>query len=375
MTLEQNGNIEIKILLSDINKLSLQNKTSIYEKVYSFYVYKNNKVIDKIKREKGNSIVYWVVEPGQYKFKLFIKKEDGSTESIMTNEISFEGLKPIYCSVQNQRTTLQWFKNIWIVFNEIWINRARMYRISVYEYNLANKDSYLGKLWNIINPLIQIGTYWFVFGIGIRNNAPVDGYPFLIWMLCGLIPWFFISHGVVKGAASIYSKSGTVLKLKYPISTISVGTILVEFYNHMVVLGILVIILLSFGYFPNLYWFNLIYYLGYELVFLISFSFITSVLTMIARDFQKLLSSIMKLWFYLTPILWDMSRLPDWVQFILKLNPVYYIVCGFRDSLIYETAFYRNDKKILFFWSVNIVLIVIGCNLQVKFRDKFIDML
>ncbi len=373
MTLEQNGNIEI--LLSDINKLSLQNKTNIYEKVYSFYVYKNNKVIDKVKREKENSIVYWVVEPGQYKFKLFIKKEDGSTESIMTNEILFEGLKPIYCSVQNQKTTFQWFKNVWTVFTEIWINRARMYRISVYEYNLANKDSYLGKLWNVINPLIQIGTYWFVFGIGIRNNAPVDGYPFLIWMLCGLIPWFFISHGVVKGAASIYSKSGTVLKLKYPISTISVGTILVEFYNHMVVLGILAIILLSFGYFPNLYWFNLIYYLGYELVFLISFSFITSVLTMIARDFQKLLSSIMKLWFYLTPILWDMSRLPDWVQFILKLNPVYYIVCGFRDSLIYKTAFYTNDKKILFFWSVNIVLIVIGCNLQVKFRDKFIDML
>ncbi len=367
--------IKTEIALSEINKITISVDKQNEKDKYAYYIYKNDKIIEKISYTSNNVNVYWVTEPGEYKVKVFVKNQQGEKNSAFTEPIDFEGLKPIICSAQENESSFRWLKNIIIIFREIWQNRMRMIRLSLYDYSLANKDSYLGRLWSILNPLIQIGTYWFVFGIGIRNNKPVGNHPFLPWMLCGLIAWFFFSYSITHGASSIYSKSGTALKLKYPVSTIPMGSILVGFYNHLVVLCILVIMLFFFGYYPNLYWLNLLYYFLYEFVFLTGFAMITSVLTMIARDFQKLLSSLIRLWFYLTPILWNMDNLPNFVQFILRLNPALYIVTGFRDSLIYKNMFFIHTNKILFFWTLNVILIVIGCNLQMKFRNRFIDML
>ena len=368
-------NAETKVELSDINKLTIWCENKNDADKYAFYIYKDNKCVEKIPYSYKNTTTYWPTELGEYKVKVFIKAADGKKGSKFTNAVNFEGLRPVFYSGEKSQKSFIWLRNVLTIFVELWKNRMRMIRISLYDYTLANKDSYLGKLWSILNPLIQIGTYWFVFGVGIRNNKPVGNHPFLPWMLCGLIPWFFISQGVVNGASSIYSKSGTALKLKYPISTIPFGSILVGFYNHLIVLCILAIMLFCFGYYPNLYWFNLIYYFIYEIIFLTSLAMVTSVLTMIARDFQKLIASLIRLWFYLTPILWNMDKLPEWVQFVLRLNPALYIVTGFRDSLIYKNMFYIHTNKILFFWTINLVLIIIGCNLQVKFRNKFIDML
>lgn len=371
----ENGVINTKIELSEINKMTVFVDKENEADRYAYYIYKNDKVIEKVSYTNQNTNVYWVSEPGVYKIKVFVKNTQGNKKCTLTEEIHFDGLRPIICSETNTTDHFKWIKNVVTIAKEIWQNRKRMIRLSFYDYALANKDSYLGRLWSILNPLIQIGTYWFVFGIGIRNNKPVGGHAFLPWMLCGLMPWFFFSYCIVNGASSIYAKSGTVFKLKYPVSTIPMGAIFVGFYNHLVVLAMLVISLIFFGYYPNIYWLNLIYYLLYEFVFLTSFSMITSVLTMIARDFQKLLSSLIRLWFYLTPILWSMDNLPQWVQTILKLNPALYIVNGFRDSLIYGNMFFVHTNKIIFFWSLNVVLIIVGCNLQMKFRNKFIDML
>ena len=67
--------------------------------------------------------------------------------------------------------------------------------------------------------------------------------------------------------------------------------------------------------------------------------------------------------------------MPEWMQSILKLNPALYIVNGYRDSILYQQMFYARTDEMFFFWGINILLLVLGCNLQMKFRNKFIDML
>ncbi|MFI3226598.1 MAG: ABC transporter permease [Clostridia bacterium] len=289
--------------------------------------------------------------------------------------MEFEGLKPNLSEKNTKQKNKSVVESVKEVINEIRENCQRIIRISLFDYKLLNKDSYLGAGWNLLNPLIQIGTYWFVFGIGIRSGSPVNGHPFLIWMLCGLIPWFFISTCITQGASSIYAKARLMLTLKYPISTMPLSTILVAFYQHIAVLGILVLLLFVHGYFTNLYWINILYYFVYEFAFLVSLAMVTSVLTMIARDFQKLINSLIRLLFYLTPILWTIENLPITVQKIFQLNPVLYIVSGFRDSLLYDISIFEHLDKMVFFWILNLILFAIGCKLQVKFRDKFIDML
>ena len=136
----------------------------------------------------------------------------------------------------------------------------------------------------------------------------------------------------------------------------------------------LLITFFFFGYPPSLYWLNLVYYLFYAVVFFTALAMVTSVLSMIAIDFQKLINSLIRLLFYLTPILWSTEKLPLLVQYILKLNPCLYIADGFRDSLLYHIPFYLHHWRMAFFWLVNVFFIILGSNLQAKYKNQFLDL-
>lgn len=108
---------------------------------------------------------------------------------------------------------------------------------------------------------------------------------------------------------------------------------------------------------------------------------ITSVLNMIARDTRKLILACMRLILYLTPILWPISRfseqtlLFDIIRFVMKINPIYYIVCGYRDCFLYHLGFMHYWKQMLAFWGITGILFVVGCYMMHKFKHKFIDMI
>lgn len=372
-------NNDTVIEIQDVNRISFSCKHDDGAHEYAFYVYKDNQIVSRTKYSTDDNGVFWAVEEGKYKIKIFYRPIVGyikgmAIDTFFTEEVYFPGLN-FTPSIKKQGLLKQSFINTATVLKEILINLKRIYRLSRYDYLLKNKDSYLGKVWDLLTPLIKIGTFWFVFGIGIRNGRDVDGIPFVVWMLCGLIPWFFFSGCLVHGANSIYSRANTVLKIKYPISTIPIEEIFVQFYEHSVVLIILFVTLFYYGFFPNMYWLNLLYYVLYEVFFLSAFSMLSSALTMVARDFQKMLGSVIQLWFYITPILWSMENLPLFVQKILKLNPALYIVEGFRDSLIYDRSFIEHPYRLFFMWVLNTVLLIVGANVQVRFRDRFSDML
>lgn len=341
---------------------------------YAFYVYRDGQIVERFPYQNAPEINYWAIEPGVYAFKVFIKNADGEKVSSTSSPLPFSGSKTIYCNVESPKHKFDWLLNVFLALQEIWVNRKRMIRISRYDYRVLNKDAYLGNIWNILNPLIQIGTYWFVFGLGLRRGADVKGYPYIVWMLCGMIPWFFMSACIVSGAGAIRSRGMSALKMRYPIATMPVGTILVNFYSHIWMVALLLITILATGNAPSLMWLNLIYYFIYALVFFSALSMITSVFTMIAMDFQKLVAACIRLLFYMTPILWTIDNFPPAIQFILRLNPCLYYVDGFRDTLLFHTPFYIYGDKIFFFWTLNILLLIWGSNLQMKYKNQFMDL-
>lgn len=362
--------------LTDRNRMCCEYGGADNEHEYAFYVLKDGEEIDRIPYQKSGRYVYWPMEAGRYTMKVFIRNAAGK-RSVYSNEVIFDGIdrqKATETPKARRFSCKDIVRNICGVIKEILTHRERMIRISLYDYQVLNKDAYLGNAWNVLNPLIQIATYWFVFGFGIRGGQDVDGFPYLVWMLCGMIPWFYFSAGITGGAGAIRQKGISVLKMRYPMAIIPYEKILVEFYNHVTMIGILLITLILMGYMPTIYWLNLIYYLVYGIVFLASLAMVTSVLSMIALDTQKLIQASIRLLFYLTPILWSLDRMPPQIGKILRLNPVLYYVDGFRESLLYQVAFYHNPKKVLFFWLINVVLFAIGCNLIMKYKDQFIDM-
>lgn len=367
------NDIDIKVTLTEMNRLEIKsNKIENCE--YAFYIYKDDKCIDKISYSAKNEIVYWLSLPGEYRVSVFVKelKLDKVRKESNTIYFSQEGMLSNNSQNKNQKGI---FKKAYMIVKELCKNIVLAVRMAKFDYQLENKDTYLGKVWSLLTPLIQIGTYWFVFGIGLRQSKDVDGYPFIIWMLCGIIPWFYINGGILQGANSIMKKANTLTRMRFPLSTVPLSAIIVCGFEHIMMLFVMFVMFLSMGVYPSIWWLNIIYYIIYMVFFLTSLSLITSVFTVIARDFYKLLQSMMKLLFYVTPVLWTMDKMPMIFQYCMEFNPIYYIIKGFRESILYNIPFYNNIEGIIFFWTINTILFIIGANLQVKFRNKFIDLI
>lgn len=247
-------------------------------------------------------------------------------------------------------------------------------RLSLYEIKSANKNNYLGLAWELINPAIQIAIYWFIFGFGIREREAVDGDPFFQWMLAGIVIWFFFNPSIIEGSKSIYQRVQMLSKMNFPMSLIPNIVIYSKFYSHIGLLLLAIIVLNLAGYPISIYYLQLPIYIVAGYAFIFALSLITSTLNTFIRDLQMLLQAMLRMLLYMTPILWATSSLPEWIQLLLKLNPLYYLVEGYRSSLLgSEWYLVEHWQYTIYFWGVTLFLLSIGSMLHVKFRRRFID--
>lgn len=262
------------------------------------------------------------------------------------------------------------------VLNENIQNIYRIYSIAKYELLADMYDSKLGIFWNFANPAIQVLTYWFVFGYVFEKKA-VDGIPYLVWMLGGMVVWFFISPCITDGCNAVYKKIDVITKMKFPVSILPMTVVLQKLFDHFCLMVILVIIFAFHGYYPSVHWFGLIYYSVCAILFSVALSLTTSVLNMLARDTRKLILACMRLLLYLTPVLWSIDRFAEGriIRKILECNPIYYIVQGYRDCFFYHKGFLGYTWSMGWFWGITLVLFLGGSYMMYKFKTRFIDMI
>lgn len=265
------------------------------------------------------------------------------------------------------------FSSLKYVLNENFKNIYRIFSIAKYELISENRDSKLGILWKVLNPTIQIFTYWFAFGLGIRQGNDVNGIKFFYWMIAGLAVWFFISPCITAGVNSIHKKKKIITKMKFPISILPTMVVLKETFNHLCMLAIVYIILLFGGIKPNITNLQIIYYIICIIAFSISLAMITSTLNMFTRDVKKIVQVSIRMLLYATPILWTMEKMPIMLQNIMKYNPIYFVVEGYRNSLFYHEPLFSNLNEHIFFWILVFIMFFIGSKLMYSFRHKYID--
>lgn len=268
-------------------------------------------------------------------------------------------------------------KSLRIILKEQIMNRYRIYSIAKYELLAEMRESKLGIFWNIANPCIQLFTYWFVFGLGLRNGRDVGSVPYVTWMVVGMSAWFFISPSILKGTSCIYNKKNIISKIKFPASILPIITVMKEFFNHIFMLAVVLVLVLLNGGHMSLSWLWLFYYMFCAVVLCIGFGMVLSVLNMFTRDVKKLVSAFMRMFMYLTPILWTMENIEvsyPTLVYVLKANPLYYIVEGYRGAIFFNDSPLNHPAQNLYFWLVVLILFVLGSYLLNKYKGKFIDM-
>jgi teichoic acid transport system permease protein len=257
-------------------------------------------------------------------------------------------------------------------------------RLSAFEMKSANTNNYLGRLWEILNPIIQLSIYWLVFGIGVRGGQKITmengaQVPFFIWMVTGMIVWFFVNPAISKSSKSIYSRIQLISKMSFPMSAIPSFVIMANFYTHLMLVAVVTIFLQFTDFKLSVYYIQLPYFMLATLIFLLALALITSTLSTIVRDVQQIVQSVLRMMLYLTPLIWHTDKLVlkgvD-LTFLLKLNPLYYLVEGYRASLLGTTWYIvEYAQYTLYFWILIFVMLLLGSTLHLKFRTRFVDFL
>jgi len=223
-------------------------------------------------------------------------------------------------------------KEIIAVLKEQIQHSGMIFRMSRYEDKATYQSHYLGLAWQILNPAIQIGIYYLVFGLGVNNNRQVDGFPFIIWMLVGITAWFYISSSVLGASNSIHRQVGMVAKMKFPVSILPTINIVSNLSSYIPMVAIVVGSLLFTGNTPTIYWLQYFYYFFCMVSFLFAYGVLNATITVLVRDYHIFLQSVLRLLFYVSGPIWDINNrnMPVWLVKILRLNPFYYIIEGFN---------------------------------------------
>jgi len=261
------------------------------------------------------------------------------------------------------------------VISENLANYKITLRLATFEAKNQHKGSFLGVLWNVINPAIQIFIFWFVFNIGIRGGEPIGNLPFLIWLMAGLIPWFYMSSMLTGTANSLRQYKGIISNIKLPLSIVPIKSIFSFLIHHLTTMLIYFVVFFMYRLTPTFHIVFVLYYLIAIIAFFLGWALLSSAITVLFPDFNKFLGSVVRLIFFVSPIMWSFDNLPRHISQILRLNPLAYIVEGYRHALLFGNSPLAHWRQGLYFWVISLILFAVGSYTHCRLRKKFVDLL
>lgn len=237
--------------------------------------------------------------------------------------------------------------------------------------------SYFGILWMFIQPLATILVYTLIFQVGFKSVPPVPGVPYVLWLIPGIIPWFYFQDSVLQGTGVLYEYNFLVKKVVFNVAMLPAVKLVSVFLSH-VCFVIIMFIVFIIARVPLSYKCIMIAYFSFALsIFSLGIVYFTSAINVFFKDMGQIVAILMQFGIWMAPIMYDESlfinRAPI-VCKLLKLNPIYYIVKGYRFAMINDTF---TDIKFLtlYFWIVTIIVFAIGSKVFNKFKTHFSDVL
>lgn len=257
---------------------------------------------------------------------------------------------------------------------EVWQNRRLMFRLAKNDFKTRYAGSYLGIVWAFIQPIVTVLVYWFVFQVGFRSGG-VSDYPYVLWLISGLIPWFFFSEAWNSATNSMIEYSYLVKKVVFKISILPIVKIVSALFVHLFFIFFLIFMFCLYGYWPDVYVIQVFYYTFCMIALVLGLSYLTSAVVVFFRDLGQIISIILQVGVWMTPIMWNIDMLSLDIRWIMKLNPMYYVVYGYRSALMDKTWFFEDLPMTVYFWLVTAVMFGLGTLVFKKLKVHFADVL
>lgn len=260
---------------------------------------------------------------------------------------------------------------------ELFQNRNLIFALAKNDFKTKYAGSYLGIVWAFIQPIVTVLVYWFVFQVGLKSPG-ANGFPFVLWMIAGLVPWFFFSDVLNAGTNALLEYSYLVKKVVFKISVLPIVKVISSLFVHLFFIVFAILIFALMGKLPPVQIIQIGYYTFAVICLVVVLSYLTCSITPFFRDFGQIINVILNVGMWATPILWDTTtipNIPNWLNSLLKLNPLYYIVQGYRDSFMNGLWFFEHPWHTLYFWAFVLMAGLISSKVFKRLRVHFSDVL
>jgi len=229
------------------------------------------------------------------------------------------------------------------------------------------KKSFLGILWSFLNPLLMLMVYAIIFPIILKS--PEKNY--VMFLMTALIPWTFFTTVVTQGLSTIVANGNILKKVYFPREILPISTVTSGLVNFLISCVIIFIFLIFTGIGFSRYILLLPFIILIEYLFLLGVVFILSSITVYLRDLEHIIGVVIQALFYGTPIVYSLNTIPKNFLWVFKLNPMAYIVQGYRDVLYYQTLPDLGGLFLIF--GLSIILIIIGYYVFNKLQKGFAE--
>lgn len=251
--------------------------------------------------------------------------------------------------------------------------RELLFSLTKKELKVKYRGSALGFFWSLLNPILTMLVYSFVFSIVLRAGIK----EFAIFLICALLPFNFLSNSVNYGASSIIGNSNLVNKIYFPREIIPLSIVFANLVNFFFELAALFIVLGIMGYkfYMYLYLLPIIIFIQFFLV--VGMTLLVSALNVFFRDLQHLITIIMMVWFFGTPIIYPLSMVPERFQFIIKINPMTIYAAYYRNIFYYvkypEGAGFPDTLGTLGALGITLLIFFIGYYVFKRLEPRFAE--
>ncbi len=259
---------------------------------------------------------------------------------------------------------------------ELYQSRHLIWKLAKNDFRKRYAGSYMGAFWALIQPVVTVGMYYIVFDKIMGNTGRATGdMPFVLFLTAGLVPWFYFSEALNNGTNALREYNYLVKKVVFKISILPIIKIIAATFIHVFFAAVLLVVAAIYGYYPTIYTIQLVYYSFCLFIFVLALSYTTCSIVVFFKDLSQIINIALQIGMWATPILWDINSLHDKWVFILKLNPLVYIVNGYRSAICEREWFFQDFFSTMYFWIVTVVLFGIGGAIFKRLKVHFADVL
>lgn len=275
------------------------------------------------------------------------------------------------------KVILSYFKLLALNLKEHKDNIPQVAKLAVADLKKTYTGAALGWAWAVIKPIVTIFVYWFAIEIGLRKGGNVGGVPYILWLIAGMVPWFYISETLTGGADCIRRYSYLVTKMRYPVMTIPTFTNLSKLFVNIILTLVAIIVFWLSGYKPTVYLLQLPIYIFLMFMLSNAWALFAGLISAISKDFSNLVKSFVTAVFWLSGVIWNVDNVSDkpMLRRFLMLNPVTFICNGFRNCFVNEIWFYDQWKRLSYYLIFYAILVFLSLWAYKKLRKEIPDVL